>query len=111
MDGLKYKNKELGKRAKEDPRLRHFPFLGWSVVLVPMDVFPSRIVARVFIGTFYGFEPDEVTDLRTRRITMKGENVRTWWVLAIPKAAMDRRARPTGKKARKKNAPASRMEG
>jgi hypothetical protein len=106
MDGLKYTGKELGKRAKEDPRLRHFPFLGWSIVLVPVDVMPYRGAARMMIGTFYGFEPDEITDLRARRIAMKGENVRTWWVMAIPQAAVDRRARPTGKKARKhKKAP------
>jgi len=82
--------------------MRHFPWLGYSVVLVPMDVMPFRGGAAMLIGTMYGFEPGDLTDLRARRIAMDGENVRTWWVFAIPKAAMDRCLRPKSKRPKAK---------
>ncbi len=94
MDGIRWKGDELGRRAREDPRLRHFPWLGYSVVLVPMDVMPYRRAAAMMIGTFYGFKPHELIDLQARRIAMDGENVRTWWVFATPKEAVERRTRP-----------------
>lgn len=82
--------------------MRHFPSLGYSVVLVPMDVMPYRRAAAMLIGTMYGFTPDELVDLKARRIAMDGENIRTWWVFAVPKSAMDRRSRkPKGKVAKK----------
>lgn len=96
MDLSKYPLEELGRRAHEDPRLRHFPWLGWSVVLVPLDVIPSRSVAAFMIGTMYGFEPEELFDLRSRRFEFDDEPIRTWWVFAIPKSASDRRAKPVG---------------
>jgi hypothetical protein len=102
VDGLKWKGLELGKRAREDPRLRHFPLLGYSIVMVPVDVMPYRGAARMMIGTMYGFEPDELIDLRARRHAMEGEAERTWWVMAIPQAAVDRRSRPARKRRHKK---------
>ena len=48
----------------------------------------------------YGFEPNELIDLQARRIAMYDENVRTWWVFAIPTAAIDRRTRKPKEKTR-----------
>lgn len=83
----------IGLRALKEPRIRRFPFLGWAIVLVPLDVFESRTVARMWIGTMYSFEPDEVWDLRARRIAVDDEPERTWWVLGIPLSAIERKER------------------
>ena len=95
---MKYRDDGLGRRAREDPRLRHFRSLGYSVVLVPAEVAPSRNVARMMIGTMYGFDPDEITSLRARRLALDGEPERTWWVMAIPTAAIDRRTAGPGRR-------------
>jgi hypothetical protein len=103
--GKKAKRKKaaaIGRSVREEPRLRHFPWLGWSIVLVPMDVGGptlggvDRTVARMMIGTMYGFEPEELIPLRARRLAIDDEPERTWWVMAIPKAAVERRSRPDG---------------
>lgn len=97
MSKKKKERKELkeleayGQRVRRAPRVRQLPYLGWSVLLLPIDVFPSRIVARVFVGTMFGFKPDEVEDLQARRFTFDDEDEepedrgqeRTWWVLAV----------------------------
>lgn len=85
---------ELGRRAKEDPRVRHLPYLGWSVILVPVDVMPSRSAARMLVGTFGGFEPDELVSLRARRFAFDGEPERTWWVIAVRSETMQQRGAP-----------------
>lgn len=76
--------------------MRDFPSVGWTVVLVPLDLIESRTVARMLIGTFYGFEPDKIINLRARRLAMDGEPSRIWWIMAIPKAAVDRRRAAPG---------------
>lgn len=98
-DAKSWSKKKLaafGRRVKRAPRIRHFPFLGgWAVVLVPLDVIESRIVARVYIGTMYGFEPDELIDLRARRLAVgRRRNVRTWWVMAVTPEAAARQRKP-----------------
>lgn len=83
-------NDDYGRRLREDVYMRHFRWLGWAVILVPLDLIEDRGVARMFFGTWYRFKPEEVIELRARRLTMEGEEERTWWVLAIPEAAIDR---------------------
>lgn len=101
--GKKAKRKKaaaIGRSVREEPRLRHFPWLGWSIVLVPMDVGGptlggvDRTVARMMIGTMYGFEAEELIPLRARRLAIDDEPARTWWVMAIPKGGR-RAAEPT----------------
>lgn len=81
----------FGRAAREDPRVRHFPFLGWSVFCFPVDLFEFRIVARMVMITMHGFVSEELYDLRARRLTMDEEPERTWWLIAIPAAAIKRR--------------------
>lgn len=99
--------KKVGRRVLEEPRFREFPYLGWTVFFVPMDLMtpaapyvPSmasglpRNIARMLIGELWGFEPEELTSLRARQIEFDGEPARTWWVIACPKAVADRRKKP-----------------
>lgn len=83
------------QRLRDAVRVRHFPYLGWATVLVAVDMIEFRGAARMYIGTWYGFEPDEVIELRARRMAMEGEPERTWWVLAIPESAIERKSRVT----------------
>lgn len=93
----------------ESPRTRRFPFLGgWSVVLLPLDLFPSRTVARVFFGTMYGFKPEDLIDLRARRLTLEDdEQERVWWVIAVTPQALRR----SESRARAKRRQEARREG
>lgn len=84
----------LGKRVQDDPVMREFPTLGWAVILVPLDLMESRVVARMMIGTLYDFQPDELIDLRARRITMDGEAPRIWWVMAVSMSVLERKRGP-----------------
>jgi hypothetical protein len=71
-------------RVMNAPRIRHFPWLGWTVVCVPLDVFEYAGVARMWFGTWMGFEPEDIHVLRARRLGIDDEPDRTWWVLGIP---------------------------
>jgi hypothetical protein len=99
--------KEVGRRAREEPRFREFPYLGWTLFFVPMDLLTPaapyvpvmagglpRNIARMLIGEMWGFGPDDLISLRERRIQFEGEEERTWWVIACPKAVADRRKKP-----------------
>jgi hypothetical protein len=79
------------KRITEAPLLRTFPFLGgWGVVFMPMDVFEYRGMARMFIGTFFGFKPDELIPLQARRHLPDQPPERTFWAIAVEPSAMRR---------------------
>lgn len=100
-------SKEVGRRVLEEPRFREFPYLGWVVFFVPMDLLTPaapyipvmagglpRNIARMLIGEIWGFTPEDLVGLRARRIKFDGEQERTWWVIACPKAVADRRKKP-----------------
>jgi hypothetical protein len=76
----------LGRRARDEPRMRHFEKLGWTLILIPVDLFGSRLEARLYMETWLDLKPEELRTLRARRITMDGEPERTWWVTAVPRA-------------------------
>ena len=79
----------LEHQAIRNPRTRHFPRLGWSVIEIPMDVMPYRLVAEFALSKVYGFAPDEMYCLRARRL---GESPdRTWWLIAVETAALEHR--------------------
>jgi hypothetical protein len=79
------------KRITESPLIRTFPFLGgWAVLFMPIDVFEFRGVARMFIGTVFGFKPDELIPLRARRHLPDQPAERTYWSIAIEPSAYRR---------------------
>lgn len=99
--------KEVGRRVLSEPRFREFPYLGWTLFFVPMDLLTPaapyvevmagglpRNIARMIIGTFWDFESDDLISLRARRIQFDGEEERYWWVIACPKALADSRKKP-----------------
>ncbi len=71
------------RRLRKAERMRRFGVYGWTVILLPLDVFESRFVARMYFGTMHGFEPEDICELRARQLKRKNKPPRTWWVLAI----------------------------
>lgn len=72
-------------RIQTAPLVRRFPFLGgWAILLMPLDVFPYRGMAGMFVGEFFGFKPADITHLRARRYKHDDDDQeRTYWVLAL----------------------------
>lgn len=82
------------RRIEEAPRIRTFPYLrGWAVLYIPVDVFPERRLARMFMGEFLGLPPGEPIELRARRYVDEDHAERTYWAFALTPAAMRRWSR------------------
>ena len=81
---------KLGKRLRTDLWMREFRPLGWTVILVPLDLFESRFLAGFFVNEWYGFASEDIHELRARRVVVKGKE-RTFWLFAIPCAVTDAR--------------------
>lgn len=88
----------MAKRLRKAPHMRRFGGYGWTVILLPLDVFESRFVARMYFGTMHGFEPDDLCELRARRLT-QGKKPRTWWVMAIKNDVFESKLSDKGRKA------------
>jgi hypothetical protein len=90
------------ERRTTGSRIRTFPYLGgWAVIFMPLDVFPYRGFARMFIGTFAGFKPGELLPLQARHHIDPDRHDRVYWAIAVTPKAI-RRWRKTATAAQRK---------
>jgi hypothetical protein len=76
-------------RGRTHPQL---PWLGYSVLLIPMDVMPYRRAAAMMFGTFHGLGPDDMIDMQTRRRDFEdGDGERTFLVFAVRSSLIEER--------------------
>jgi hypothetical protein len=73
------------------PRIRTFPCVGgWAVIFFPLDLYPERRLARMFMGEYLGISPDELVDLRPRTHVDDDNPELTFWAFGLRPAAVRR---------------------
>jgi hypothetical protein len=79
----------------EDPRLHPFPRLGWDVLAVPMWLWETAVLARMWVGAAMAhsccqspYESDEVVTLKARQVSFEpGAIPVPCWMLALRRHA------------------------
>jgi hypothetical protein len=71
------------------PRIRTFRCVrGWAVIFFPLDLYPERRLARMFMGEILGIPPDEPVELRARQHVDDDNPKLTYWAFALRPAWM-----------------------